>query len=579
MCGFLYIRLKDKDENFINMFESALALMSYRGKDASGVYQMENNYFGHVRLSILDLSPRSNQPVIGKKNILLFTGEIYNYKALVETANSDTLAISELIENNFNFRDKLSGMYALLKFDKQNNIVHVLRDFYGEKPVYYYMDDKIFIVSSTIKAITYILLKKFNKKLKINQISLYEYLLSGYVREPRTIYEEIYMLSSGHELTFSSDWKLKIYNTVNELLDNSILSFKKYAQYSLNTTDVQPALLLSSGVDSTYILNMLAEQSLDFKILTYRSFCHVDESKVAFENASKICKNVNIDFIENSIDIHGLYSEYPHLLEQPSSDGIQLFNILSNARMSNDNKKLKLVFLGTGGDELYGGYNSFKNFNKISILTKLNYLKNLVPSKYKRFFYHLHSKDKEFSYYFLYRICDRILPLAPKEIVEQIYFEFSQEMTKYWSDHFKGQPLYKIKLCESLDYMRNQLLRDSDNISLYCGYEARNPLLSISAYNIKPDNKKSLKAELLKHNIKFNKKRGFTFSDNEYLINFVLQKIYVLNEVYNIFSNKIMHALLNIDHYDQSLVRKLYILFAWFDANKIEQAQLQNFCL
>ncbi len=578
MCGFLYAKLKDQQNpGFFSIFKEALALMSYRGPDNIGHVQLLNNYFGHTRLSILDLSSRSNQPIDNQSNIVLFKGEIYNYKELSQEAHSDTLAVAGMIEDGTDVSNKLSGMYALLTYNKENQSVKVLRDFYGEKPVYYYCDDEIFIVSSTIKSITHILDKAFNKKLKINHSSLYEYFLCGYVREPKTIYDNILMLSSGHELSFSADWILNINNLFPNMLTNTAYDAKRHAESSLQTTDVEPGLLLSSGVDSTYLLSLLNQCADQFSVLTYKGLVpEQDESGAAIANVKRICENkkVNIHVIDNHEDLSALYARYPEILEQPTTDGMQLFNILTVSRQHNN--KLKLVLLGTGGDELYGGYHSFKNFWKISLLRKFSSFKKWLPLKYQRFFKIGTAKgDRVASYYFLYRLCHKILPHIPNGVLNTLFAEFVSEMNKYGLKKLNNAQK-KIMLFESFDYMRNQLLRDADNISLYCGYEARNPLLSIAPFHKKPDNKKSLKKELWnKHGITFARKKGFTFSQDEQGVFKTLhQKITEYNQKYHLISEGIMKKL---SPADPTLLRKVYILLAWLNANAIESHQLQGF--
>lgn len=580
MCGFLFAKLRNSTpHHFGSIFSEALGLMGYRGRDAVGTFHENNHFFGHVRLSILDLSERSNQPVIKPNHIILFTGEIYNYKKLKGSAYSDTLAVAELVEEGANLASSLSGMYAVLAYDRLSKEIKVSRDFYGEKPVYYYVDNNIFIVSSTIKSIIYLLHKTYKITLNINSQSLYEYFLSGYIREPKTIYSNIHMLSSAHELKFSSDWQITITNFVSTALQKNVIEPYQYSIYSLQTTDVEPALLLSSGVDSTYLLDLMQENYSVFSALTYKSPIPAhDESVRALNNVKKICEpnQAQVSLIDNFHDIFSLYERYPKLLEQPSSDGVQLFNLLLMCRQIND--KLKLIILGTGGDELYGGYHTFKNYNKIALLRKITFLKHLLPAKYRRFYYmRSDPADQVALYYFLYRISFSFLPYIPYSIVENIFIEFNHEMSKYQYGEM-GTPYHRIKIAESFDYMRNQLLRDADNISLYCGYEARNPLLSISAYFQAPDNKKFMKDKLhKKHGIQFNKKKGFTFSDNNIILyDYLIKKINEFNSKVNILSNA-MQAKLRSPQVEFHYLKKIYTLLAWLDCNNIQASQLEGF--
>lgn len=581
MCGILYARLRcENDLNFAEIFNKALNLMAYRGSDDIGYYQLANNFFGHVRLSILDLSSRSNQPVINSQHVILFKGEIYNYKQLVSNAPSDTLAVAQLIESGVDVSTKLRGMYALLIYDIETQAINIFRDFYGEKPVYYYLDDKIFIVSSTIKSIQFILNNAFNIKPKLNHAALYDYFLCGYIREPKTIYENINMLSSAHKLTFSANWKLEIINLFQQILQQNTLDSAQHTEYCLRTTDVEPAILLSSGVDSTYLLSLMQDSDRPFRVWTYKAISSVlDESSAAIDNLRKICgDNVQAEILENHKDMHDLYISYPFLLEQPSSDGMNLFNILSVSRENHPGAKL--IILGTGGDELYGGYHSFTNYNRISWFRRFAFLKKLYPLRYRRFFAISHGFDHVESYYFLYRMDHLFLNMTSNEIIEQLFLEFRKEMEKYKLPELKT-PAHKIKLFESMDYMRNQLLRDADNISLYCNYEARNPLLTIQAFLKNPDFKISMKQWLWKkYRITFHRKKGFTLDDHDkHLIDFLCLQVNLHNEKYRILSPTFLKQIFQTKKPNLSLIKKIYILLAWLDANEIKPDQLQEFSL
>lgn len=579
MCGILYAKLKHPNQTFSTIFKEALALMAYRGQDNISDLQYKNDYFGHARLSILDLTSRSNQPVVTTNEILLFKGEIYNYKQLVPHAPSDTLAIAELIEFGTDISNKLNGMYAILKYDKHTNDVSVLRDFYGEKPVYYYCDNQICIISSTIKPIVYILEKTFKKVLALSHLSLYEYMLCGYVREPKTIYEDILMLEPGHQLHFSQQfWQIQVDNKFNNILSNTVLDSNTHIKNCLQTSDVIPALLLSSGVDSTYLLSHINNARDDYEILTYRAdSAAYDESETALKNLHTISKGktVKINVIKNHEHILNLYDQYPQLLEQPSSDGMNLFNLLSLYRREGEQK---LVIIGTGGDELYGGYHSFKNYRRISLFRNHYYLQKLFPAKYRRFFTRLPRQYTVEAYYFLYRICPQMLPHVPKDIVKQLFTDFVTDMQRFKSQHLTD-PYQKIKIFETFDYMRNQLLRDADNISLYCGFEARNPLLSITAYRDKPDNKAYLKNTIKqRHGISFDHKKGFTLcAQDDRTTNYLIEKILTYNAIYPIFPSKLIEHLSSGNFSEFYVIRKIFILLSWLNNNKITNQQLQNF--
>ncbi|MGB9801407.1 MAG: asparagine synthetase B, partial [Arcobacter sp.] len=173
MCGIL-------GSNFIsNNFDSALAIMNNRGPDYSKVFNHKNYQFGHTRLSIIDVDDEANQPMIFDDILIVFNGEIYNYKELIKVENlicktsSDTEVIIRLYQKyGIDFLNKLNGMFSFVIFDFKLEKYFCARDRYGKKPFFYYFKDNKFIFSSSIKSIIKIL--GFTPKL--NKVALSQYL-------------------------------------------------------------------------------------------------------------------------------------------------------------------------------------------------------------------------------------------------------------------------------------------------------------------------------------------------------------------------------------------------------------------
>ena len=157
MCGLLYVQ---QSENFQRqdqlIFDKALELLAYRGPDNQSSFLVENKYFGHARLAIQDITKGSNQPIDDEYSTLLYNGEIYNFKNFPGDFASDTLFLKNYLKQEQDFAC-LDGMFAVLEVIKTSNHVTVYRDFYGEKPLYYFQDKDILIISSTIKSIIHIL--------------------------------------------------------------------------------------------------------------------------------------------------------------------------------------------------------------------------------------------------------------------------------------------------------------------------------------------------------------------------------------------------------------------------------------
>ena len=174
MCGFFAYISKKKIEPIIKKRIDGLDFfLAHRGPDNQKKIVGSNYIFKHWRLKIQDLDARSNQPFYDKNSILLFNGEIYNYKKikkkLDKNYNFKTTGDTEVLFKALSIlgKDKtlnlLEGMFSFLHFDKNSKEIFLARDRFGQKPLYYYIDKSKFIISSEIKAIISTLKKKKQK--------------------------------------------------------------------------------------------------------------------------------------------------------------------------------------------------------------------------------------------------------------------------------------------------------------------------------------------------------------------------------------------------------------------------------
>ena len=210
MCGFFQVVQKKQPINK-DRFAAALRAMVHRGPDVEGIQYKEVTLpsnekiylgFGHQRLSILDLDERSNQPFLDQENVLLYNGEVYNFKSIKEhykkanigfQTDGDTEVVAKSLRiDGENAIDQFNGMWALSMFNTRTNTCFLSRDRYGKKPLFYYLDDNVFCVSSTIKAIkTYLninlnfdqdVLRNFYLKVQCSHQVLYERILKILIR-------------------------------------------------------------------------------------------------------------------------------------------------------------------------------------------------------------------------------------------------------------------------------------------------------------------------------------------------------------------------------------------------------------
>ena len=259
-------------------------VINHRGPDSEGFWSCgkEQIYFGHKRLSIIDLSIKGKQPMISNNGrfIITYNGEIYNYKNLkklleikygVKFKNkTDTQVILELISifGLYEALQMMEGMFAFVLFDKQSKVVSLVRDRFGEKPLFYYIDNKYVIFSSELKSI-----KKFfnNTNLNISKIGIQNYKYLGYIPAPYSIYEKTYKILPSQIVNIKNGRivdKLIYWNHSNNSNNiktqfnlDSIESSIEASVKKMMVADVDVGCFLSGGIDSSLIAAMMQKNS------------------------------------------------------------------------------------------------------------------------------------------------------------------------------------------------------------------------------------------------------------------------------------------------------------------------------
>jgi len=381
MCGFFQVIQRDKPIDR-KVFLNSLSSMRHRGPDAQG-YKFEEIQtttskihiaFGHQRLSILDLDTRANQPFIDDENILLFNAEIYNYKTLKEIyqkkstlykTNSDTEVVAKTLSmKNFKDISKFNGMWALSFYDKKSSNIFLSRDRYGKKPLFYYLDENIFCVSSTIKAIKIYL----NKIPKFTEKYLLNYLLFGDIfptDSSQTHFDDINQILPGHHGYFDiNKWKIiqnRYFDTCGANYqddfsqDNLVKLLKQSVELRL-TSDRPIALLLSGGIDSSLILSILHHYNLHENVTVFMGDTGRSDD---YLYAKKCVNQLNIkaetivsDYSSNAFD-RFLQICANHEKAFPfNGNAIAMSQMYEEVSKNN----IPVILDGSGGDEIFGGY-------------------------------------------------------------------------------------------------------------------------------------------------------------------------------------------------------------------------------
>ncbi|MBB3140056.1 asparagine synthetase B family protein [Halomonas organivorans] len=530
MCGILFCKVLDKTlheaYDIHELLTLSLEKMQYRGRDNVALKEFKGFYFGHARLAINGLNESGNQPMEDDRHVLLFNGEYYNYKERCHGFESDTQALFHYLKSDPGGGSSIDGPYGYAWHDKETGETIFRRDVFGEKPLYYYMDSKVFLVASTLKSIVCIV-NGLGGKVGLNIDALrFDYVLSGFIREPETVWKEVFEIPPGCSLIFTRDEVVLKRENFQLFCGRDREMSDSYFRNSFLSRDVEAALLLSSGVDSSYLLLKSVESNVELSLVTYGN----DDGKGEVGEVEKNLTLMNLDerayqysaLINNASDRKSLAEEleyYANIMEQPTADGLQVCRLLKH--LKEKFPKLKVVYSGLGGDEIFGGYPSFRNFNLINTLVFFPG-SDVVVSRMRRFIdgKRILGEWNVLVYYFLYRTDPAFVDLSEPERLRTSYERFKKgvhdalpvESLEKYACHSGMQ----IKFCELFDYCKNQLLRDMDNISIYNGLEARVPLLNPYFLEAPVDKKKGLKDYVKsKSKISFGRKKGFSVLDQD----------------------------------------------------------------
>lgn len=356
-----------------------LAAMRHRGPDGEGMLEYPGGAAGMVRLALVDLSTRGQQPLWspGRDVAILFNGEHYTFRAQRErlaangypfqTTTDTEVALALYLEHGLDFVDHLRGMYAFAIFDFRARGVDapptlVLgRDPLGIKPLFLVRtggEDAV-VFASELKG----LLASGLVERAIDREGLASYLAHGFVVPPRTILRRVRQLDPGTIAVFepnTTPWARRFWRTpapapraedlghaaarLRDVIDDSI------KQHSL--ADARVGAFLSGGVDSTGIVGVMRRHVSDLRTYTL-AFPDVpggDEGELAAAQAARFgCTHTTVP-VEGT-EVARLLPTYAHALDQPSTDGLNSWLIARAAA-----KECRAVLSGLGGDEYFAGY-------------------------------------------------------------------------------------------------------------------------------------------------------------------------------------------------------------------------------
>lgn len=381
MCG-ISAYISNTNKISLADFIQATNAISHRGPDAEGYYENEQNtlLLGHKRLSIIDLSPASNQPFFSNcgNYVMVYNGELYNYKEIKEQLQLETRTTGDtevILEAYIKIGTKsfelLNGMFAFIIYDIINDQVIVCRDRFGIKPLFYYFDGTRLSFSSEIKMLKAI--PNFNNE--INYAAIPEFLHVGFIAEPNTIYKNIHKFPAAAYSVFK----------INEVTDNFKLSINAYWNYkeaihtstytdfiTTKTTlqqklitavekqlvsDVPIGTFLSGGIDSS-LITAIATTIKNDKIKTF-SIGYENKKYDESEYALKVAKHLNTDHYDFKLSedevseiLFDIISQYDEPFADASAYPTMMVSKLAREQVT-------VILSGDGADELFLGYGMY----------------------------------------------------------------------------------------------------------------------------------------------------------------------------------------------------------------------------
>ena len=379
MCGFCGFtgQIASPEE----ILESMKNKIIHRGPDSDGSHLDDGIAMGFRRLSFVDLEGGS-QPIYNetKDMVITFNGEIYNHRELREELEAKghvmgSRADTEVLIHGYEewgeeLLQKLRGMFAFVIWDKKNKSIFGARDFFGIKPFYYTIANGNLIYASEIKAI----LAHPDVRKEVNPIALENYLTFQYSVLEETFFKGIFKLMPAHCFTFKDGkmdikryWEPVFEADHSKSLEEYVDEIDAAMQDSIKAhkvADVEVGSFLSSGVDSSYVAACFHGDKTFTVGFDYEKYNEIDYAKALSEK-------IKIDNYSKLISKKEYWDSIPTVqyhMDEPLADAsaIALYFVTKTA-----SEQVKTCMSGEGADELFGGYNIYREPHDLLPLTRL----------------------------------------------------------------------------------------------------------------------------------------------------------------------------------------------------------------
>ena len=455
--------------------------MLHRGPDFQGVkvFPEQSCLLGHARLSIIDLSEAANQPMEYNQFVIVFNGEVYNFREIRQELvglghqfllDSDTeVVIHAYAEWGKNCVSRFIGMFAFAILDKQRKKVFIARDRAGVKPLYYYLHNGLLLFGSELKC--FYPHPDFQKDIRKDAVALY--LKYGYVPAPYAIYEHSWKLKPGHlleydiakqEMTISKYWDVMDYYQRPRLtldygeakteLERILTSAFNYRMVA----DVPVGVFLSGGYDSALLTTLLQKDRTE-RLKTFTIGFEDkkwDETPAARQLAERLGTD-HTEYICTKDDCKAIIPELPCFFDEPFADNSAVPTILVSKLAR---KQVKVALSADGGDETFAGYNRYAGLYQVKRILQM--MKGIKSKKLATVGLGV-ANSLTPKYSFLH-----LRELSKLDVPRNEYL---------LSEHSFDDPISVATAMDYVNYMADDILVKVDRATMSVSLEGRDPLL------------------------------------------------------------------------------------------------------
>ena len=486
ICGVIRLDGQSADEGVVRNMMHAI---KHRGPDGEGVYMRNHVGFGHVRLSIIDLSAAGHQPMFttDRRYMIVFNGEIYNYielkKELEADYNFQTKTDTEVILAAYlkwgaDCLDRFNGDFAFVIYDTQTEEVFAARDRYGIKPFYYTIQENALYFSSEIKSLIPVLPAR-----NVNKAAVFEYVVYNRTDQNNdTFFEGVSKVPHGHFFTIKNKELQfhKWYNIWDKVNPRKMTpeEYREEIKSSISLrlrSDVPVGVSLSGGIDSSSIASSLIHDFGQSKISSFSAVYgkHEDADESSFIDEYKgLMPNMHYTYPDGDSLFNDLEGFVVAHTEPVASIGpYAQFKVMELAK-----QHVKVTIDGQGADEQLAGYHYFFGSYFKELLTQLKWIRLANEAT---MYYNKHRSIEAFKYLAYYSMPISVKKAVSKNVYGSMDNAFFQENKNSSDIHEK---LYNPKtlnesLIQHFEYKLEHLLKWEDLNGMWFSLEPRVPFL------------------------------------------------------------------------------------------------------